>query len=108
MIGPHQWPKAVRLIRYVVTKWMYRPAAYSRESLLRRDAHRCAYCGRAAKTVDHIVPQSRGGKWTWLNTVAACSACNGRKANRTPEEAGMRLLIEPYVPTRAEVVAWAR
>ncbi|HVK28844.1 MAG TPA: HNH endonuclease, partial [Nocardioides sp.] len=47
--------------------------------------------------------QSRGGTWTWLNTVAACSPCNGRKANRTPLEAGMRLLVDPYVPTRAQL-----
>lgn len=100
-------PSVILLVRYVRAP-RRRAVAVSRRGVLRRDAHRCAYCGKAAKTVDHIVPQSRGGKWTWLNTVAACSACNGRKANRTPEEAGMRLLIEPYVPTRAEAVSWAR
>jgi len=51
------------------------------------------------------VPRSRGGSWTWLNTVAACQSCNGRKGNRTPEEAGMRLRMAPYVPTRAQLAA---
>jgi 5-methylcytosine-specific restriction endonuclease McrA len=104
MIGPHPWPKVVRLVRYVVTSWMHRPAIYGRTSVLRRDRFRCAYCGRPGHTLDHVLPISRGGTSTWLNTVTACGSCNGRKANRTPEEAGMRLLFEPWVPTRAQIV----
>ena len=108
MIGPHPWPRVIRLVRYVAAKWMYRPAAYSRSNVLKRDRHRCGYCGAHATTIDHIVPQSRGGAWSWLNTVAACTACNGRKANRTPAEAGMRLRLEPYAPTRAQLAAASR
>lgn len=108
MIGPHPWPKAVRLVRYVATHWLYRPAGYSRQGVLTRDRRRCAYCDAPARTIDHLVPQSRGGRWTWDNTVAACHACNGRKGNRTPEEAGMRLRIAPYVPTRAQLAALER
>ena len=51
-----------------------------------------------ANTVDHVLPQSRGGGSTWENTVLACGPCNNRKRDRTPDEAGMRLLIEPRVP----------
>lgn len=105
MIGPHPWPRVIRLVRYVVAKWMYRPAAYSRDAVLKRDRHRCAYCGRHATTVDHVVPRSRGGPWDWLNTVAACGDCNHRKSNRTPGEAGMTLMMHPFVPTRAQLVA---
>jgi 5-methylcytosine-specific restriction endonuclease McrA len=103
MIGPHPWPRVIRLVRYVAAKWMYRPAAYSRSNVLKRDRYCCAYCGSYATTIDHVLPQSRGGGWTWLNTVAACSPCNGRKANRTPAEAGMRLRLDPFVPTRAQL-----
>jgi 5-methylcytosine-specific restriction endonuclease McrA len=53
--------------------------------------------------VDHILPTSRGGRNTWLNTVAACDGCNQRKDNRTPAEAGMVLRILPTVPTWASV-----
>ena len=105
MIGPHPWPKVIRLVRYISAHWLYRPAGYARDGVLRRDRHRCAYCGDHATTVDHLLPASRGGAWTWLNTVAACRRCNGRKANRTPEEAGMRLRFQPYVPTRAQLAA---
>ena len=37
-----------------------------------------------------------------MNLVSACGACNGRKANRTPEETGMPLSYLPYVPSRFE------
>jgi hypothetical protein len=97
-------PRVVRLLRYVVTRWRYnRPPRWSRRGVLVRDGHRCAYCGRHADTVDHVLPLSRGGKRTdWLNTVAACGgsarSCNARKADKLPSEAGMRLISTPYVP----------
>jgi len=80
--------------------------AFSRAKLFRRDRLTCAYCGQCFRerelSCDHIVPQSRGGRWTWMNLVTACSACNSRKADRTPEEAGLRLIYLPYVPSRFE------
>ncbi len=103
MIGPHQWPKVIRLVRYVAAKWMYRPAGFTRAGVLKRDGHRCAYCGARATTVDHVLPSSRGGEWAWLNAVAACEPCNFRKADRTPAEARMVLHVVPYVPTRAQL-----
>lgn len=105
MIGPHPWPRVIRLVRYVAAHWLHRPAGYSRTGVLTRDRHRCAYCGRPAATVDHVVPQSRGGETTWVNAVAACAPCNHRKANRTPAEAGLRLRLTPYAPTRAQLAA---
>lgn len=105
MIGPHPWPRVIRLVRYVATKWLYRPAGWSRHGVFTRDGHQCGYCGGTATTIDHILPESRGGRWSWDNNVAACERCNGRKGNRTPAEAGMSLLVDPYVPTRAQLVA---
>ena len=79
---------------------------FSKRKLLRRDRMTCAYCAQPFAERDlqceHIVPASRGGGWTWMNLVAACAACNGRKADRTPEEARMPLLYLPYVPSRFE------
>jgi hypothetical protein len=37
-----------------------------------------------------------------MNLVTACAACNARKADRTPDEAGMPLVYLPYVPSRFE------
>ena len=105
MIGPHPWPRVIRLVRYVAAHWLHRPAGWSRNGVLLRDRHTCGYCGRHATTIDHVLPRSRGGGSTWSNTVAACASCNHRKANRTPAEARLRLHITPYAPTRAKLAA---
>ena len=98
-------PAVVRLIRYVRLPVSARVPAWTRSGLLHRDGHTCAYCGsRRARTVDHLLPASRGGRNTWLNTVAACSRCNNRKADRTPEEAGMPLRYAPAEPTMRAAV----
>jgi 5-methylcytosine-specific restriction endonuclease McrA len=69
--------------------------------VLRRDGRRCAYCGRRADTIDHVVPRSRGGTHTWDNCVAACRVCNSRKADRLIEELGWTLAGPPRAPSRA-------
>ncbi|MFT4087895.1 MAG: HNH endonuclease [Gordonia sp. (in: high G+C Gram-positive bacteria)] len=93
-------PREVILAEYVYRPYVEQDRA-TREKVLRRDRYRCAYCGGHADTWDHVHPQSRGGGNTWFNCVAACGPCNWGKADRTPEEAGLRLLWEPYRP------AWA-
>ena len=107
MAGPWPWPRVIRLVRYVNPRWLYRDAAWHRGGVFIRDRHRCAYCGAKADTIDHILPRSRGGEWSWMNCVAACGACNHHKGNRTPAEAGMPLRFQPYVPTRAQLMAGA-
>lgn len=76
---------------------------FSRGSLLKRDRFVCQYCGKqfpgSQLTVDHIVPKSRGGKTEWLNCATACNKCNSKKDDKTPQEAGMKLKTEPFVPT---------
>lgn len=65
------------------------------------------------QTVDHMLPVSRGGSNDFTNLVIACFACNHRKRDRTPEEAGMPVLP---IGTTAEMLkalavffkAWAR
>lgn len=102
LIGVYPVPRVVRLVTYVVTRWRHsRGPGWSRAGVLVREGRRCAYCGGVATTVDHILPRSRGGKNTWLNTVAACYSCNQRKGDRTPAEAGMRLRIKPSAPSWA-------
>jgi 5-methylcytosine-specific restriction endonuclease McrA len=108
-IGPYPWPLVLRLIRYVKTSFIYaRTPAWSKRGVLRRDHHLCAYCSGPADTVDHLLPQSRGGGNTWLNTVAACTRCNNRKANRTPAEASMHLDRKPWVPSWREAMPTGR
>lgn len=58
-----------------------------------------AYCSnkfhgstRSPWALDHVVPVSQGGAATLDNLVLACVPCNQHKQDRTPEQAGMRLL----------------
>jgi 5-methylcytosine-specific restriction endonuclease McrA len=104
LIGVYPMPRVVRLVSYVVTRWRFsRGPAWSRAGVLLRDGRTCAYCGGAATTIDHVLPRSRGGANSWLNTVAACGSCNHRKGDRTPAEARMPLRVKPIAPTWALV-----
>ena len=97
----YPWPKIIRLLAYVKVPFRYGPETWSRGGVLRRDNHKCVFCGKHADTIEHIMPTSRGGDpRCWLNTAAACSPCNGKKGDRTLKEARMKLLWEPYVPQR--------
>lgn len=96
-----EWPACIILSTY----WFDEHSDIERtdglaytSAILRRDGYRCQYCGKPGSTIDHVHPQSRGGENTWWNLVAACFGCNNSKADRTPEEAGMKLLRTPFEP----------
>ncbi len=92
-------PSVIRLRRYIKRPARYH-VAFNRRNVFRRDNHTCQYCGKHGGdlTLDHITPRSRGGKNSWENIVTACRECNSRKRDRTPFEAKMKLLREPYAP----------
>ncbi len=90
-------PLVLCLTRYVHVPHR-RVAPPTRRTVLHRDAHRCAYCGGKADTVDHVLPRSRGGAHEWRNVVAACASCNHRKADRLLSELGWQLGFEPLAP----------
>ena len=104
-----QVPSVVRLARYVRVPYR-REIPLTRRAVLDRDAHRCAYCGARADTVDHVRPRSRGGLHAWTNVVAACARCNHRKGDRLLAELGWHLSAPPTQPpaTVAVVLGWAR
>jgi hypothetical protein len=87
-------PAGIRLHRAIAFRLHNRRP--TRQLILKRDRHTCQYCGQIGElTLDHVLPQSRGGGDTWENLVTACLPCNQRKADRTPDEAGMRLAKPP-------------
>ena len=90
-------PSVIRLKYFVRVPYRAR-ASLSRRAVFVRDSFQCQYCGAGAENVDHVIPRSRGGTHTWENVVAACKACNTRKENRLPAEAGMRLRSKPAAP----------
>ena len=93
-------PAVVRLLRRVARR---RTIRFSRVNVAARDRFLCQYCGERLPlgrlTFDHVIPRSQGGRTSWENIVMACRPCNGQKADRTPVQAGMRLLKEPVRPS---------
>ncbi len=83
--------------------------AFSRRNIFKRDKFTCVYCGvqpgTDELTIDHVVPRAHGGQSTWDNCVLACLTCNHRKADRTPEQASMRLRKKPVRPAWKPVYA---
>lgn len=62
----------------------------------KRDGNRCGYTNRllgpGEGNLDHVVPQSRGGKTTWENLTWCDKNVNQTKGDKTPEEAGLKLV----------------
>lgn len=102
----------------------------SRRNILARDGYTCAYCGARPRresgaprleslTIDHVVPRAHAERgwvtlpWSrerarvtsWENVLTACEGCNTRKANRTPDQAGLCLARVPRAPTPQDI-AW--
>lgn len=90
-------PAVILLTRYVRVP-QARLVPVTRRGVLRRDSYRCGYCGKAAATIDHILPRSRGGADSWENLVACCLRCNNVKSNKTPQEMGWELQVCPGQP----------
>ena len=92
-------PSVVRLAQF--RKVPYKRIVLTRKNVLIRDNFQCQYCAtkRGPMTVDHVVPKMMGGEEGWHNLVCACSKCNNRKGDRTPDMAGMRLIKRPRRPS---------
>ena len=110
-LGPHGETiglvnRAMRVPRVILLRGFdrvpRREVRFSRFNVYARDRGQCQYCGRrfprSELNLDHVHPRSRGGASAWENVVCSCVGCNRTKGNRTPGEAGMRLVRSPYRP----------
>lgn len=105
MFGPFQRPIEMILKKYIKLDWYYSaPMSWSKSGVMRRDGRICAYCGGHADTIDHVIPQSRGGKSSWEGTVAACFKCNNKKGDKSLEEMGWVLPFKPALPRRDQLI----
>ena len=95
-------PSVIRRRTYINVRRRREQSGMRRLRIYMRDKFRCQYCGDKKVvnelTLDHIMPRSRGGDNSPVNIVTACIACNNRKANRTPPEAGLHLVRKPKRP----------
>lgn len=93
-------PAVIVLRKYA--KINNKKVTFSRSNIFSRDNYSCQYCleapGSNKLTFDHVLPRSRGGKTEWTNIVACCYPCNFKKADRTPQEAAMKLAKVPTHP----------
>lgn len=100
-------PAVVRLLSKFKLKFNVR---LTRKNILIRDHYRCRYCGKEGTanslTLDHIIPRSKGGRFTWDNITTSCVDCNSRKGDRTPEQAGMKIIGGP--PSRLGMYEYIR
>ena len=107
MIGTYPKPRVLVLSRYVYVDFKgYKrkgTPVYSRVGVLKRDNYMCSYCGGPGDTVDHIIPKSRGGRSVWINVTTSCEECNYKKDSLLLSESGMSLLVEPFIPTFADI-----
>lgn len=115
-------PLVVMLLKHFGHKAKSETIPFSFSAVFRRDQNYCQYwhnytldekgkeipaekhryrCTADDRTIDHILPRSRGGENSFKNTVCACKHCNEKiKKNRTPEEAGLELIRKPFTPKR--------
>ena len=102
-----QVPRVIRLSFYdKVPKLTLR---FNRRNLFGRDRNTCQYCGVAKPlaqlSFDHVNPTSRGGKTTWENVVCCCLKCNGKKGDKLPKEANMKLIKKPVRPRHNPLIS---
>jgi 5-methylcytosine-specific restriction endonuclease McrA len=115
-------PSVIRLRNFIDVRGKREESGKKRMKIYLRDKYQCQYCsvkiGKPYKendsakarpltekdlTLDHINPKSKGGSGTPMNLVTACKRCNQKKADRTPEQAGMPLRTEIHDVTKIGV-----
>lgn len=58
-----------------------------RQSIKDKWGHKCAYCdSKHELTLDHIIPQSKGGSDFLTNVICCCKKCNNSKSHINWEE----------------------
>lgn len=89
-------PSVVVLKSY---KYFKKHAKLNKYNIKLRDEFTCQFCGHKhghkSLTIDHVVPKSKGGEFSWSNLVAACKPCNQAKKDHSK----MKPIHTPYRPT---------
>ncbi len=108
--GPVRVPTVIVVANF--SKVPKKRPKFNSRTIWERDGGRCQYTGRDLRpgegNIDHVLPRSRGGETSWENCVLAARDVNSRKADRTPKEAGLRLLQSPRTPPELPVTMLLR
>jgi len=108
--GPVRTPTVVITVKYA--KVPLRRPRFGARGIWERDGGVCQYTGRKLSpeegNIDHVIPRSRGGRTSWDNCVLAHRKVNAAKADRLPQEAGLRLRSRPVAPRALPASAFIR
>jgi 5-methylcytosine-specific restriction endonuclease McrA len=76
-----------------------------RLTILSRDNYTCAYCGRDATTVDHVMPiiDHPDQAFNPENCVSACQPCNSAKGSRSQGVFLGKRFTPPVFPVSASL-----
>jgi|TARA_R110002020_G_scaffold474479_1_gene706040 5-methylcytosine-specific restriction endonuclease McrA len=93
-------PAVIRLVNYIFRMpWGIK---LTRTNLFIRDGGQCQYCrkklNKSRFTIDHIIPSSKGGNYSWENLVACCAKCNTYKGDSLLKDINLKLYKQPAVP----------
>lgn len=83
-LSPPRW-----LLQFIDRRFVYKKMLV--ECLAARDGDQCFYCRHefcrsSRRTIDHVIPLSRGGHTTFRNLVLACRWCNDHKGDQTRDQ----------------------
>ena len=99
--GSIKIPEVIVLLKY--DKVYTKDLRLTKRNIYIRDRYKCQYTGKQLNfneaNIDHIIPRARGGKNTWDNLVVCTKEINSIKGDKTPEEAGLKLIKKPVKPT---------
>lgn len=99
-------PEVIVLLRY--DKVHRKNIRLTKKNIYIRDRYKCQYTGKQMShkdaDIDHVVPRSHGGKNSWDNLVVCSRAINREKGDRTPEEAGLKLIKKPTKPNSDQIL----
>ena len=99
-------PEVIVLLKY--DKVYIKDLKLTKKNLYIRDKYRCQYTGKQVSyeeaDIDHVIPRSKGGKNSWENMVVCSKEVNRQKANRTPDEAGFKLIRKPAKPSNKRLL----
>lgn len=74
----------------------------TKDAVRKRDGSICQYTGKQLSwsegNIDHVIPRAQGGKNTFDNMVWCHKDINSKKADKTPAQAGLKLLKVPVAP----------
>lgn len=98
--------KVIRVPRVIIAvkfnKVPLRRPRLCMKNLIERDGNKCAYTQKtlrpSERSMEHVLPRSKGGDTVWTNVVLAHKDVNNLRGNKTLKDAGLRLNVIPKEP----------